>query len=53
MKEEELKKAMTALHAQFMSDKDIKKTIAKAVQLGMKYQTEKIKAGISVVFDEL
>ena len=32
---------------------DFKKIIAKAVNLGMKYQEDKIKAGINIVFNEL
>lgn len=32
---------------------DYKKIIAKAVSLGMKYQEEKIKKGINIVFEEL
>ena len=33
--------------------KQDKLIIAKAVQLGMKYQEERIKEGINIVFDEL
>ena len=33
--------------------RNFKKIIAKAVELGMKYQEDKIKQGIDIVFDEL
>ena len=32
---------------------NFRKIIAKAVQLGMQYQEEKIKSGIDIVFNEL
>lgn len=34
-------------------DADYRKIIAKAVSLGMKFQEEKIKQGIDIVFEEL
>lgn len=55
-KDSGLQKAMSELFEELSNSGD-KKTdrliIAKAVQLGMKYQEEKIKKGIQIVFDEL
>lgn len=56
MTEKELKANMGALYNELTKSttgKDDKVIIAKAVSLGMKYQEEKIKQGIQIVFDEL
>ena len=59
MTEQQLKDNMNALiselHNPIVSNTIIsdKQVIAKAVQLGMKYQEEKIKQGIQIVFNEL
>lgn len=56
MTENQLKNAMHALFDELKksNDEKIDKTIiAKAVNLGMKYQEEKIKEGINIVFEEL
>lgn len=56
MTDKKLQEIMTNLYNQLeksenkVTDKQI---IAKAVQLGMKYQEEKIKQGIEIVFSEL
>lgn len=56
MTDKKLQETMTNLYNQLeksenkITDKQI---IAKAVQLGMKYQEEKIKQGIEIVFSEL
>ena len=43
------------LHNPIVSNSEVheRQIIAKAVQLGMKYQEEKIKKGINIVFEEL
>lgn len=48
----ELKQQMTLLFSQYNIEKP-QIIIAKAVQLGMKYQEEKIKYGINIVFNNL
>ena len=56
MTENQLKNAMHTLFDELNKSNDEKtdKTIiAKAVNLGMKYQEEKIKEGINIVFAEL
>ena len=56
MTENQLKNSMHALFDELKksNDEKIDKTIiAKAVNLGMKYQEEKIKEGINIVFEEL
>lgn len=59
MTEQQLKDNMNALiselHNPIVSNTIIsdKQVIAKAVQLGMKYQEEKIKEGIDIIFKEL
>ena len=54
MSEKQLKEGMESCYKDCFSEKrNFKKIIAKAVQLGMKYQEEKIKKGIEIVFDEL
>lgn len=54
MTDNELKEIMRSLYIQLKSsDSDPKLILAKAVSLGMKYQEEKIKNGISVVFENL
>lgn len=56
MTENQLKNAMQALFDEIKKsndDKAYKTIIAKAVNLGMKYQEEKIKEGINIVFTEL
>lgn len=53
MTEEQLKAALTKIYADCMKNKDIKSALAKATQTGMRYQTEKIKEGIDIVFKEL
>lgn len=54
MTDNELKEIMRSLYIQLKSsDTDPKLILAKAVSLGMKYQEEKIKNGISVVFENL
>ncbi len=56
MTDKKLQEIMTNLYNQLeksenkVTDKQI---IAKAVQLGMKYQEEKIRQGIEIVFSEL
>ncbi len=57
--EKQLKDTMnslvTELHNATVSNTPVneRQVIAKAVQLGMKYQEEKIKAGIDIVFNSL
>lgn len=56
MKEADLKKAMNELYTELINSNDKKtdkKIIAKAIQLGMNYQTQKIKEGINIVFSNL
>ena len=56
MTEKQLKDQMNILYGQLLrteNKNDYKAAIAKAVQLGMKYQEEKIKEGIDIVFKEL
>lgn len=56
MSEKELKANMAVLYNELTkstTDKEDKVIIAKAVSLGMKYQEEKIKQGIGIVFNEL
>ena len=56
MTEKQLKDQMNILYGQLLrteNKNDYKVAIAKAVQLGMKYQEEKIKEGIDIVFKEL
>lgn len=54
MTDNELKEMMRSLYIQLKSkDSDPKLILAKAVSLGMKYQEEKIKNGINVVFENL
>lgn len=56
MNDKILKEQMNALYNNLKNshtDKDLKIIIGKAVSLGMKYQEEKIKSGIDIVFDEL
>lgn len=56
MTELEFKKALDTLFKELnKSDnaKSDKSILAKAVQLGMKYQEDKIRQGIEIVFDEL
>lgn len=57
-KDAALQRAMTGLLKDCMDERfketpDYKTIIAKAVSLGMKYQYEKIKTGIDIVFSEL
>lgn len=57
--EKQLKDAMNSLvtefHNSIVSNTPVneRQVIAKAVQLGMKYQEEKIKSGIDIVFNSL
>ena len=57
--EKQLKDGMTLLvkelHNPIVSNSEVheRQIIAKAVSLGMKYQEEKIKEGIDIVFSEL
>lgn len=54
MTEKELKEGMNICYKECFTEKrNFKKIIAKAVELGMKYQEDKIKQGIDIVFDEL
>lgn len=54
MTEKELKEGMNICYKECFTEKrNFKKIIAKAVELGMKYQEDKIKQGINIVFDEL
>ena len=56
MTENQLKNAMHTLFDELKksnNEKIDKTIIAKAVNLGMKYQEEKIKEGINIVFEEL
>ena len=59
MTEKQLKDAMTGLLIELHNPNissvaaNEKEIIAKAVQLGMKYQEEKIKGGIDIVFNTL
>ena len=50
MTNNELKDAMTSLYFEFSKSNDIKKTIAAAVALGMKFREEEIRDGIDIVF---
>lgn len=52
MTEKELKAAMSALYKK-SKEMPVEKLIGAAVNLGMKYQLEKIKEGMDVVFKEL
>jgi hypothetical protein len=54
MTENELKEGMNILYKEcFTNNRRFKKIIAKAVELGMKYQEDKIKQGIDIVFHAL
>ncbi len=54
MTEQQLKEGMEICYKECFTEKrNFKKIIAKAVQLGMKYQEEKIKEGMNIVFKEL
>lgn len=56
MTENQLKNTMHSLFDELKksnNEKTDKTIIAKAVNLGMKYQEEKIKEGINIVFEEL
>ena len=53
MTDNELKEAMNALYKKYTDNANIRWVIAKAVELGMKYQEQKIKKGIEIVFDNL
>ena len=54
MTDKELQSYMNGIFTACNSDKpNFKAIIASAVQLGMKYQEEKIKSGIEIVFNEL
>ena len=54
MTENELKEGMNICYKECFTDKrNFKKIIAKAVELGMKYQEDKIRQGINIVFDAL
>ena len=56
MTENQLKNSMQTLFDELKksnNEKIDKTIIAKAVNLGMKYQEEKIKEGINIVFEEL
>ena len=54
MTEQQLKEGMEICYKECFTEKrNFRKIIAKAVQLGMKYQEEKIKEGINIVFNEL
>ena len=50
----DLKEQMNLLYKEWATKNiDIKIVIAKAVQLGMNYQEEKIRSGIDIVFQSL
>lgn len=50
----QLKEGMEICYKEcFTENRNFKKIIAKAVQLGMEYQKQKIKEGIDIVFKEL
>ena len=59
MTQSELKQVMTILHQECIKSvtnfetPNFKQIIAKAVQLGMKYQEDIIKEGIDIIFKEL
>jgi hypothetical protein len=54
MTENELKEGMEICYKEcFTNNRNFKKIIAKAVELGMKYQEDKIKQGIDIVFHAL
>ena len=54
MTDKELTKYMDGLYQGTKEKKvNMRAIIASAVQLGMKYQEDKIKAGIDIVFNEL
>lgn len=56
MTEKQLKTSMNLLFDELEKSNDKindRKIIAKAVNLGMKYQEDKIKDGINIVFEEL
>jgi hypothetical protein len=54
MLESELKQYMDGLYKSCSNKSmNLKNVIANAVQLGMRYQEEKIKSGIDIVFNEL
>ena len=54
MTEQQLKEGMEVCYREcFTERRNFKKIIAKAVQLGMQYQEEKIKEGIDIIFNEL
>jgi len=54
MNDKMLKEGMEICYKECFTEKrNFRKIIAKAVNLGMKYQEAKIKSGIDIVFDEL
>ena len=54
MTEKQLKEGMEICYKECFTEKrNFKKIIAKAVQLGMEYQKQKIRQGIDIVFKEL
>ena len=56
MTEKQLKDQMNILYGQLLrteNKNDYKVALAKAIQLGMKYQEDKIKQGIDIVFNTL
>ena len=54
MTEQQLKEGMEICYKECFTEKrNFRKIIAKAVQLGMQYQEEKIKEGINIVFKNL
>lgn len=54
MSENELKKGMEVCYKECFTEKrNFRKIIANAVNLGMKYQEEKIREGINIIFEEL
>lgn len=54
MTENELKEGMEICYREcFTNKRNFKKIIAKAVELGMKYQEDKIRQGIDIVFSAL
>lgn len=54
MTDQQLKEGMELCYKEcFTVKRNFRKIIAKAVQLGMDYQQQKIKEGINIVFNEL
>lgn len=54
MTEKQLKEGMEICYKEcFIEKRNFKKIIAKAVQLGMDYQKQKIREGIDIVFKEV